>query len=717
MADLPPLPAGFTLDQTGGRSSAGLPPLPPGFTLDGASEPESASRIAGLTTNAALSGVNDVATAPQNILSLADRGAIAIRARIRSLMGMPSENLAPITPNPTGPQTGDTLGLPMPQGKGENLYSAAVRGGAGTALGGGAAGINALRAGTAGFTGGAASEEARQLGAGPVGQVAAGVVGGSIPGIAEGVARASTRAVANAARPLTQSGQQDMAARTLQNQATNPQTAATNLENAAEIIPGSPRTMGEGSQDPGLLSLEKGIRGKFPAEFGVVRSQQNTAQQSALQSIAGTEADVANAEAARAAETGPLRDAALNAANDNTIKIQTLTSDIENRFRSKASALQDKGRFDTTQAQSAAKANQPYVAVSGEPAVSGRYSPFQGRAEEGAAASADTSPIIAQRQAELKSAQDQLAQMKASGASPLEISQVTNKINGILQTPGLRASQVVQKALTAVGDKLNSLADENGVIDARDLYTVRKELGNYIDQAAKDSSSWDKRLTAGLQIDLQHSIDDAIEGAAPGFKAYLKRYSDLSKPIDQMKVMQEIQQRAQLAGSADMTTRQSFLGNANFSRALDNALQEGKLTPTQVTQLKAIKTDLQMGQAINGPLVKAPGSDTFQNLSIAQVLGGGPNPANAAMRALAKPLDWIYKAAGTDSRVNEVLKNAALDPKFAAALLRRATPQTTYQLSEALKRLAVSAGVGGAAGLPGQLSRSSAAQTSSGASP
>lgn len=721
MADLPPLPPGFTLDSAPAAASGGMPPLPPGFKLDSGPAPEaSTGRTLGIGARGAITGAADLVDLPSNALGLADRAGTYARNKIRAALGLaPDAVNAPAPPqyaSRAANAAGNAIGLPTPQTPGEQVEFAAARGAAGAVALGGGAGVNALRAGIAGATGGASSDIARQSGAGPVGQFAAGVVGGAVPGIVEGVTRSAVRAGANAVRPLTTSGQQGIAAQTLQTQARDPQAAAANLANAKEIIPGSPRNMGEASQDVGLLALEKGIKGKYSADFGERVSQQNAAQQAALQGVSGTEADIATAKAARAAETGPMRDQALKGANDNTIKAQSLTADIENRFRSKASALQDKGRFDTLQAQSESRAGKPYVAVSGQPPVSGRYSPFQGRAEEAASASSDAAPIIAQRQAQLQSAQDQLAKLKASGASPLEITQVTNKINGLLQTPGLRASQVVTKALSAVGDKINSLADEHGVIDARDLYTVRKELGNYIQQAAKDSSSWDKKLTSGLQIDLQHSIDDAIENAAPGFKAYIQRYSELSKPIDQMKAMQEIRTRAQLT-AGDISTRQDFLGSAKFSNALDKALQKGNLTPTQITQLKAIKTDLKYGQAINGPLVKAPGSDTFQNLSIAQVLGAGPNPANAALRVVSKPLEWIYKAAGSDTRVNDLLRDAALDPKFAAALLRRATPQTTYQLSEALKRMAVSAGLGGAAGIPGQLSGSSKAQTSPGTSP
>ena len=87
-------------------------------------------------------------------------------------------------------------------------------------------------------------------------------------------------------------------------------------------------------------------------------------------------------------------------------------------------------------------------------------------------------------------------------------------------------------------------------LDANDLYTVRKEIGNYVQTAAKESGSWDKRLSAGLSGSVQGAIDDAIEGAAPGFKAYLQRYADMSKPIDQMKIMQDIRQRAQLTSTS-----------------------------------------------------------------------------------------------------------------------------------------------------------------------
>src|SRR6185437_9830135 len=118
-------------------------------------------------------------------------------------------------------------------------------------------------------------------------------------------------AAAGLVRPLTRSGQEQMAANILARQATNPQTAAVNLANAQDVVPGSLRTSGEASQDPGLLALEKGVRARNPGPFGERISQQNSARQAELTALGGTSADIKAAQAARDTTTAPMRQAAL----------------------------------------------------------------------------------------------------------------------------------------------------------------------------------------------------------------------------------------------------------------------------------------------------------------------------------------------------------------------------------------------------------------------
>lgn len=120
--------------------------------------------------------------------------------------------------------------------------------------------------------------------------------------------------------------------------------------------------------------------------------------------------------------------------------------------------------------------------------------------------------------------------LKAAGNVPSK--PIIQGIKATLSQPGTRASDVAQKTLTDIQEKLTELGGKKGVIDARDLYTVRKEIGNTIQKNAKDTANWDKRLSAGLERDIQKHIDDAIEQAGgTGWKAYLSEYSSRTKAI------------------------------------------------------------------------------------------------------------------------------------------------------------------------------------------
>jgi hypothetical protein len=300
------------------------------------------------------------------------------------------------------------------------------------------------------------------------------------------------------------------------------------------------------------------------------------------------------------------------------------------------------------------------------------------------------------------------AALGPAGQKVAPADQVHAKIDSILASPvGKRetVSSSLGWAKKLIGDETDPVA----------LYEIRKDLqlaqrGKLQPSSATAPNASTLALARGELGDVVKSLDDAIESVAPGFKAYLQRHSDMSKPIDQMKVIQEIQRRAQLT-SADITTGQNFMGNAPFARALDAAVQKNgaKLTQDQVQRLEAIRTDLQYGQAINSPLIKAAGSDTFQNLSIAQVIGAAPTNVHPALRVLAKPLDWMYRIGGTDEAVNAILVDAMLDPKLAAAMLRQATPKSVQSFSEALRirtlQSGVGAGLGSSQSLPSESSR------------
>lgn len=266
------------------------------------------------------------------------------------------------------------------------------------------------------------------------------------------------------------------------------------------------------------------------------------------------------AKQARDDLTAEMRSTALNLADKTAGRIQELGATIRDRLMSKARALQDKGKFETEASIQSRLADQqpppgggpvtdalglrgrqapsaPPTAAGAAPRAPGRYTPQAARAEENAAAAGEMPAIVRQRQAELEMAQREADQLGQQGAKPLTSERVAAEVGRIENTPGLRASTVVQKAMDSVKERLAKLQQADGTVNAHDLYMLRKELGNEIDKAMTESASFDKKLAGGLRSDLQKAIDSAIEDALPGeakasWREYLRTYAEKSERID-----------------------------------------------------------------------------------------------------------------------------------------------------------------------------------------
>ena len=149
------------------------------------------------------------------------------------------------------------------------------------------------------------------------------------------------------------------------------------------------------------------------------------------------------------------------------------------------------------------------------------------------------------------------AAVQQANLSGVRAERINAGIDAMLAKPGQRASDVVRRTLAAVKEKIASLENEAGFIDAEDLYTVRKELGNTIKTHAKETANWDKRLTGGLERAIQKHIDDAVEAAGgTGWKRYLAEYSMRSKALEADKVRrlfsQRPAQRTELGGGVNV---------------------------------------------------------------------------------------------------------------------------------------------------------------------
>jgi hypothetical protein len=153
----------------------------------------------------------------------------------------------------------------------------------------------------------------------------------------------------------------------------------------------------------------------------------------------------------------------------------------------------------------------------------------------------ETSDIFAdiakQRRAEAGFIERQIGSLEDYGLRPLDAGAITGALDAKLAQPGLRASSNVTKVLEAVKDDLANLTQKGGgVIDAHDLYTLRKEgINERIMQImGQTDPKISAKVTRKVLEEVRPLIDDAIERAGgTGWRDYLKTYSQGRQAIDQ----------------------------------------------------------------------------------------------------------------------------------------------------------------------------------------
>ena len=234
------------------------------------------------------------------------------------------------------------------------------------------------------------------------------------------------------------------------------------------------------------------------------------------------------------------------------------------------------------------------------------------------------------------------------------------------------------------------------------LYAVRQDLRDAA-QGLLNSESAAYNLAKGQLEQVIRSIDDVLENSAPGYKDYLSKYAASSRGIERLEAVQDFRKRV-LSTTPDIGRVGDFLiSQPAFTRAirsLEDDPKLGGLSRTQFSVLQRVGKDLDDG--VLARAAKSPGSDTFKNMSTANVIGGIVGKqifgeTSPFLNKVAAPLNWLYN--GTDDAIREVLVDAMLDPKLAARLMQKATTTTMEPISQELQRRAVTLGYGSIFGL------------------
>lgn len=111
----------------------------------------------------------------------------------------------------------------------------------------------------------------------------------------------------------------------------------------------------------------------------------------------------------------------------------------------------------------------------------------------------------------------------AGAAGTLDAAPMVDALRTQASLPGVRTS-TGRRALLKLARQIEDAADETGMIDPADLYTLRKEASDTVERFVSSSaqpSSGSKKRAAGLVIGFKNLVDDAL---GPEFKDYLSGY-------------------------------------------------------------------------------------------------------------------------------------------------------------------------------------------------
>jgi len=275
---------------------------------------------------------------------------------------------------------------------------------------------------------------------------------------------------------------------------------------------------------------------------------------------------------------------------------------------------------------------------------------------------------------------------------------VNKTIDDILASP-------VGKRQTTISVMKDAKDDIARATTPAELYEIRKDLRiaaqGLLDKSDRGGPTAGAYKAAKEPLSqVIRAVDDAIEAGATGYKDYLAKYAASSKGIERLEAAQEFKGKV-LSTTPDPSRINDYLiSQPKFLNAIRASEKETNLSNTQLAVLKRVAEDLDSG--VLARATKSMGSDTFKNMSTANVIGGmigkqmfGDVPP--VLQKVSAPMNWLYN--GTDDAIRELLVNAMLDPKLAATLMKKASVMTVEPLSKELQRKALQLGYGATFGL------------------
>lgn len=509
-----------------------------------------------------------------------------------------------------------------------------------------------------------------------------GIIGGVIP-VASKVLKEVKDYVSSL--PITDANKME-AARKYINELAGPRKneVIAALRSAGQIVTGSKPTSAEAlAESPtaiGLIKEQQRLASQIRTapQFAERAKEQAAARKGELTSAFGTKADLEEAQRLRTAETTPMRETALEQANVFGQTVPKLVQDIAQREGALVKNLQAQGKTMSEQAQAGvrevtAPQGGQIGAVAGMPMTyPDRYKGNYELAKSLSGAVQEFADPIAQRKAELAFKQLQLKSIADEGFYPLSTAPLLTRIEQSLQKPGERANTLLTTSLDSLKTKLNSLTDENGIINSIDLYQVRKEIGDDIRAFLTQRNQSFGAQATNVESTIKKILDESINKASGTnlWSDYLTKFADHSKKINQMEVGQTLIDKLSL-NLADVEKAGVFANAVDNAGALIKRVTgvprydtlSDFLTPQQIKSVESVRADLARKQKAFEAGKQVRGQEPTAFASGEEI----PTLLNAKISLAKSALDYLKR--GSQKDLDDLVSDLTLNPQKLADFL------------------------------------------------
>jgi hypothetical protein len=402
----------------------------------------------------------------------------------------------------------------------------------------------------------------------------------------------------NTLKGLTPSGREEFMQKQLNELTGTDRTKVIEaLRDAKEIVTGSRPTAAQAIADiPSAIQLaaaqnKLAVKPKVAGAFEERLVEQQAARAREIQSIAGTEAQRAAVIAKREEVTTPMREAALEQTNLAGPIFTKLEKEISDKFNSLAAAEQTSGMtgLAATIQKSLAEKGRPGWLSAGDIA-----SEAAGRAKA-------YKELAGTLRGEAQLKQFQLNSLEQNGFFPLRASDLTEQLDKAIRGTVSDQSKAV---LQGIRDKVVSKADENGLLNSRDVYENIRKISNQ--DVAKMLNLGEQYASGGIPQQAAKAlgsakqfIDASLNKSSDGlWGKYLTSYADYSKKLNRMEVGDYL--------SKSLNTPLGKESAGEFATAVENAAGTIKkstgiprfeklsdvLTPKEVASVNNVLADL-----------------------------------------------------------------------------------------------------------------------------